>query len=63
MKNNLRKLGKVLNRNEQKQIKGSISINNSACWECLPGALPGTFFACAGADICQVMDDGCHFCV
>lgn len=57
---NLLILGKVLNKSEQKQVKGS---NGSECYECLPDAPPGSAFACAGANICQVMPDGCHICV
>ena len=57
---NLLNLGKVLNKSEQKQIKGS---NGNECYECLPDAPPESGFACAGTDVCQVMPDGCHICV
>ncbi len=56
----LKKIGKILNKIEQKQISAG---NRSECFECLPDALPDTGFACAGSDICQVMPDGCHICV
>ncbi len=57
---NLLNLGKALNTNEQKQINGG---NGNECWECLPSVPNGHPLGCTGSEICQVMSDGCNFCV